>query len=310
MAELNTYDYWEERYKSGGDSGSCSQGRLGQFKAEIINDFAEKHNIKVAADFGCGDGEMSSLLKFEKYYGFELSPTAVGACQKRFAGDQSRAFLPYVPQRWQQNIPILSELALSLDVVYFILEDVAYTAYLNHLLQLPSRFVIIYSSNVDQNRSLAAHLRNRKFTNWISLNRPDWVLAGFVPNRHPFEPTDSNRTSISDFYIFSHGEAVHPSFAVYQPQKPEPVPEGTNPEPVNIRSLLATARESLAARKTDEALRDLEKVLTADPFNSAALNYLGILFFNQGRLSETETVFKRWLAYDPENPEARNSLAK
>jgi hypothetical protein len=49
MSEITTKTYWEQRYKSGGNSGAGSYGKLASFKGEIINDFAEKHNVKIAA---------------------------------------------------------------------------------------------------------------------------------------------------------------------------------------------------------------------------------------------------------------------
>ena len=35
-------NYWEERYKTGGNSGAGSYDRLAKFKAQIINDFIKQ----------------------------------------------------------------------------------------------------------------------------------------------------------------------------------------------------------------------------------------------------------------------------
>lgn len=36
---VNSREYWEERYKSGRNSGARSYGRLAAFKADFINHF-------------------------------------------------------------------------------------------------------------------------------------------------------------------------------------------------------------------------------------------------------------------------------
>lgn len=43
---FNSKLYWEARYKNGGNSGAGSYNKLALFKAEIINEFIKKNNIK------------------------------------------------------------------------------------------------------------------------------------------------------------------------------------------------------------------------------------------------------------------------
>ncbi|MGB6192692.1 MAG: hypothetical protein WBF42_09515, partial [Terracidiphilus sp.] len=38
-------EYWEQRYKAGGNSGVGSYSRLAEFKAEFLNRFVEEHQI-------------------------------------------------------------------------------------------------------------------------------------------------------------------------------------------------------------------------------------------------------------------------
>lgn len=40
--KFNSKNYWENRYKSGGNSGAGSYSNLAEFKAEIINEFVAK----------------------------------------------------------------------------------------------------------------------------------------------------------------------------------------------------------------------------------------------------------------------------
>lgn len=44
--------YWEDRYRRGGNSGSGSYGRLAAFKAEVLNEFVASHAISEMVEFG------------------------------------------------------------------------------------------------------------------------------------------------------------------------------------------------------------------------------------------------------------------
>src|ERR1035438_8966382 len=80
--------YWEDHYKSGGDSGSGSYNRLAEFKANIINDFITEKRIASAIEFGCGDGNNLSLINYPKYIGLDVSPTAIKLCMNRFRSEE------------------------------------------------------------------------------------------------------------------------------------------------------------------------------------------------------------------------------
>jgi hypothetical protein len=63
------------------------------------------------------------------------------------------------------------------------------------------RFVIIYSSNVD-GPAPTPHVRHRRVTDWVSVNRPEFTLLSHVPNAFPFDEDDPDNTSFADFYVF------------------------------------------------------------------------------------------------------------
>ena len=65
-----------------------------------------------------------------------------------------------------------------------------------------SRAVIIYASDVDIPET-ASHVRRRPFTPWIAKNINNWKLTAIVNNKYPFDPTNLDNTSYSNFYIFS-----------------------------------------------------------------------------------------------------------
>src|ERR1035441_5440324 len=79
--------YWEDRYRLGGNSGSGSYNRLSEFKARTINDFIAGKNIFSAMEFGCGDGNNLSLIKYPKYIGLDVSPTAIKICMNKYKND-------------------------------------------------------------------------------------------------------------------------------------------------------------------------------------------------------------------------------
>ena len=141
-------DYWERRYVKGGNSGVGSYGRLAHFKAEFLNDFVEQHRIKSVIEYGCGDGSQLKLAHYPSYTGIDVSPRAVEICRALFATDRSKRFF----HTDAVKTPMVTDLALSLDVVYHLVEDSAFESYMHTLFDSAQRFVIIYSSNLNDAR--------------------------------------------------------------------------------------------------------------------------------------------------------------
>lgn len=89
-----------------------------------------------------------------------------------------------------------ADLALSLDVVYHLIEDHIFETYMKHLFSAAKKYVIIYSSDTDENPlTMAPHCRNRKFTKLVETNLPEWKLIKKIKNKYPNE-------SHSDFFIY------------------------------------------------------------------------------------------------------------
>jgi len=188
-------DYWEARYRKGRDSGPGSYGPLALFKAEVLNRFVRGNRIETVIEFGCGDGTQLSLAQYPAYHGIDVSQAAIERCRARFSGDASKGFGP----PGSQTPPY--DLALSLDVIYHLVEDKVFDAYMRDLFAAARRFVIVYSSN-DAIAVPEPHIRHREFTGWVSANAPRWKLRETIANRHPFNPRDPDNTSLADFYIF------------------------------------------------------------------------------------------------------------
>jgi hypothetical protein len=189
--------YWESRYCSGGNSGAGSYGQFAEFKAEVINKFIKEHSITSVIEFGCGDGNQLQFLKVPRFLGFDVSEAAIESCRLKFAHDPTKLFNKTDSYKGEK-----ADLALSLDVIYHLVEEPVYQAYLKTLFDSAERFVIIYSSNTDDNKSFGGtHVRHRKFSDWIIHHRPAWQLKQRIPNKYPYSG-DYTRGSWSDFFIY------------------------------------------------------------------------------------------------------------
>jgi SAM-dependent methyltransferase len=191
--------YWENRYRAGGTSGAGSYGRLAAFKAEALNEFVRTKGIRSVIELGCGDGAQLALAEYPRYVGVDVAAACVERCNVRFRTDPKKSF--YLATALPQDLGTF-ELGLSLDVVYHLVEDDVFDAYMRELFRRSERHIVIYSSNYDALTS-TPHVRHRKFTSWITANAPAWQTAGFVPNRFPFDPNHPNDTSFADFHFFT-----------------------------------------------------------------------------------------------------------
>jgi hypothetical protein len=197
-------DYWEVRYRGGGSSGSGSYGRLAEFKAEVINGFVARRGIQSVIELGCGDGNQLSLARYPSYVGIDISRAAVERCRDRFRDDPTKRF--HAPDDSDLAENLRAELALSLDVIYHLVEDGVFDRYMRTLFDSAERFVIAYSTN-DEIPSPFAHVRHRRFTDWVEANRPAWRVVETIPNRYPSEGKNGGSSSPAEFYVFARDAA-------------------------------------------------------------------------------------------------------
>ena len=194
--------YWEERYARGGTSGAGSYNRLAEYKASFLNQFVAEHAIADVIEFGCGDGSQLSLATYPKYIGLDVSRSAVDRCKTRFATDATKSFYLYDSLAFVDNHGLFrADLTLSLDVIYHLIEDQVFEAYMRHLFAAARRYVVIYSSDFEAAHQL--HERNRAFSDWLRANQPDWQLQTRLPNPYPYDPNDQDNTSLADFYVYT-----------------------------------------------------------------------------------------------------------
>jgi hypothetical protein len=197
-SQFSSSRYWEQRYVLGGNSGAGSYGRLAKFKADTINKIVDDHGIQSIVEFGSGDGAQLELARYPAYTGIDVSANAVQRCQARFKNDPSKRFLlASSPEADKAH----AELALSLDVIYHLVEDATYDQYMTRLVVAAEKFVCIYSSNVAK-VSPATHVRHRVFMDWMRTKAPIWKLILKVDNPFPEDPQKPDETSWADFYFF------------------------------------------------------------------------------------------------------------
>ena len=196
--EKSSKDYWENRYKNQGNSGSGSFNNLAQFKARVINNFVNKNNINTVIEWGCGDCNQLSLANYKNYIGYDVSQTAIDICKNKFSNDSSKTFI-YMNDDYDKSKK--ADLALSLDVIYHLLEDNVFDVYMQNLFNSSNKYVCIYSSNIDAGWGF--HIKNRKFTDWIDKYMSNnWIIKEYIPNEFPYDPKNSGTTSFSDFYFY------------------------------------------------------------------------------------------------------------
>jgi SAM-dependent methyltransferase len=198
--DFSSRDYWEARYRAGKTSGSGSRGRLAKYKASEINRIVADHQITSVLDFGCGDGFQIGLLDVPHYTGLDVSPAALELCRAQFADRAGWRFLPVADRStWAGRY----DMAMSLDVIFHLVETEVFEAYMHDLFAHTDRLVLIYSSDVDHDAP-GRHVLHRNVSRWTSQNLPHWHQTRSIPN--PFgraidQPHD-RRTSVARFMLY------------------------------------------------------------------------------------------------------------
>lgn len=179
--------FWERNYQDGETSGPGSYGQLAAAKAEYLNAFVRQHGVHSVTEFGCGDGHQLSLGKYPRYVGLDVSRTAIALCKERFATDPTKSFFLYDGGAFVDNAGLFSaDLAISLDVIYHLIEDSVFENYMSHLFAAGRKYIVVYSTNTEV-RGTAPHVRHRRFTYCVEDRYPEWRLSHVRhgPNSEP-----------------------------------------------------------------------------------------------------------------------------
>lgn len=189
--------YWERRYLRGGNSGDGSYGELAAFKARVLNGLVDEYALQSVIEFGCGDGHQLTLLRYPNYLGLDVSAQAIAICRALFRDDPTKAFL-----LMQDYADQTADAALSLDVVFHLVEDEVFDRYMRTLFRAGTRMVIIYSTDTDrQEPQQPPHVRHRRFSRWVEECEPEWELIRVIDNEIPYEPVRGTG-SPADFFVY------------------------------------------------------------------------------------------------------------
>lgn len=186
--------YWDLRYRLRGSSGAGSYGATARLKADFVNRFIAENDVMSVVDFGCGDGAQLELLNCPHYLGVDVSRAAVARCRERFRQWPGKHFITIEEYQGEQ-----ADVAMSLDVIYHLVEDDVFDRYLDRLFAAARRFVVIYSTDHDEDSPRGStHVRHRALRQ-LCLERFPAFDSVDPPFSQRVEPTSAR------FLVFQKG---------------------------------------------------------------------------------------------------------
>lgn len=180
---FDSVEYWNRRYKDGGNSGAGSMDEAAWTKADFVNKIIQEFKPQTIIDWGCGDGEVLRQLHIRRrYYGIEISPYMVLELSKRFSRDFYRFGSPGKARdlRWR------GELSMSLDVMFHLVSLPEYREYLQNLFGTSDRLVLIKSPD-ETRKGTNRHVLYRKWTPEVQRLFPSWKLIRNIENWYLYE---------------------------------------------------------------------------------------------------------------------------
>ena len=159
---FNSDEYWERRYRNGGNSGAGSYDELANYKAYVLNAFISKNNIQTLIDYGVGDGNQLKLIKCNSITGLDVSRTVINRLKYEYNDDKNKLF--YECKNFE--LKDTYDLAISCDVLYHLIDFKIWEQYLLNLFTYSNKYVIIYASN--ENKDYGNHCLARNFTEYIN----------------------------------------------------------------------------------------------------------------------------------------------
>lgn len=158
----------------------------------------QENRLQTVIEFGCGDGHQLSLANYPTYVGVDISETVLRKVRDDFIHDKTKRFFALgAPDMPRETFDV----ALSLDVIYHLVENGVYDDYMRRLFRSSHHSVVIYASASDE-VSPAEHVRHRNFPNWIRKHCPKWGLFEHRTNPFPHDPSMPDETSFSSFFFY------------------------------------------------------------------------------------------------------------
>lgn len=193
--------YWDQNYAQGGTSGSGSYGVLAEFKAEVIQDLVDRHQLERVIEFGCGDGHQLSLLNYPQYLGLDVAYSSIDLCMKRFADDPSKSFLPYDPRHFWNKGFLRCDLVVCLDVLYHITDDFDFKKTLDDMFSCDPAYLVLYTRITRSDEAfVVSTIQDRDILQHLQAY-PQYEIERIIKQRYP-------HMSSADFIILKRKEAT------------------------------------------------------------------------------------------------------
>ena len=187
--------FWDLHYRAHGTSGPGSRGEAAAVKAREVNRIVETYDIDSVVEFGCGDGYQLGKLSIPTYIGLDVSPTALRLCIDAFGTDTTKTFLHYDQGCWRDNLRIVhADMALSMDVIFHLVEDDVFERYMEDLFAAADRYVLIYATDGPKPVREPRFTRHRAFSEWVAVHMPDW---------RPIERVDNPAHTGADLQLYA-----------------------------------------------------------------------------------------------------------
>ena len=161
--------YWEKRYSSWWDSWKWSYNEHAKYKSKILNNIIKDNNISTVIEFWCWDWNNLKYYNIKKYIGFDVSKTAIIKCKENYKNDENKSFIYYIPNLFKSGW-LQSQLVISFEVIFHLIEDEIYYKYMADLFNSSSSYVLIFSTNKKNINMTSAHYKDRVFTKDIPNN--------------------------------------------------------------------------------------------------------------------------------------------
>lgn len=176
--------YWHRRYADGRTSGAGSEGTAAVAKAKMIDEVITGYGFTSVIDWGVGDGVVLGHLRSQvPYLGIDVAPVAVELLQARYGPEHPTRRFGLLREGAHQ----VRDLALSLDVLFHLVDDSTYQVYLASLFGSARAAVLIHANDHDGGRT-ARHVLWRHWTPDVARLFPDWVPALAPPPGEREEP--------------------------------------------------------------------------------------------------------------------------
>lgn len=179
--------HWQRHYERGGDSGPGSYGQSATYKADLVNRIISERQIRSLIELGCGDGNQLASLEVERYIGLDISKIAIQRCFARHGHDATRSFIWYDPDNFHDPLHIVSaDCAMSLDVIFHLVEDDIFSRYVECLFNCGRRYVIIYALDQEETRPFHVSVKLRKYSDFIAKHFNNFRVVLHIPAKEEF----------------------------------------------------------------------------------------------------------------------------